>query len=78
MSSIDDLNICSGCGNTPCKGYRLIKIGRDFKASTDNDNKAVRYNMHKKYTYETFGILGRAQRVSLPRYDVTKTQFISC
>ena len=51
----------SGCGDTPCKDYRLIKIGRDFKASTDNDNEAFLYHMYKNCTYETIGILGSAQ-----------------
>ena len=57
---------CSGCGDTPCSGYRLCSFGLEYKARTGNDNKAVRFKLHQKYTRETCGVLGRGQRIPIP------------
>ena len=67
MSSDQHLLInCSGCGYTPCAGHRLCSIGIDYKAHTGNHNKAVRFQLYKMHIRETYGVLGRGQRIPLP------------
>ena len=60
------LQICSGCGSTPCQGNYLIDVGHTYKARTGNDNKAVRFHLHSLFIRDTYGVLGRSNRITLP------------
>ena len=69
MNAIDNvlnLQMCSSCGETPCVASNYIQIAQDYKSNHAKDNKSTHYFAYQKYIRDTYGILGKGQRVKLP------------
>ena len=67
----DQTNVCSFCGFSPCflerHGERHMERARRCELRTGNENKNVRFHLHKLIIRDRFGVLGNGNRVSLPR-----------
>ena len=59
------LQICAGCRITPCQGTCFITAGHECKARKGNDNKAVHFYLRSLPIRDTYGVLGRGNRIPL-------------
>ena len=67
-SSFNEASIvmCPVCGNTPCIAPSCIAAGKMRKIQHGKDNKSVRYFRCNICTRDTYGALGKGQRIQLP------------
>ena len=62
--------ICLSCGRMPCHVYSIgqeyVDVGHNYRNTTGNSNKAIRYKLYSRYIREVYGVLGQGIRVKLP------------
>ena len=64
--NVSHLDMCTSYGETPCFAGHYISIAQEHKMRNATDNKSIRYFAYKKYIHDTYGILGKGQRIKLP------------
>ena len=72
MKESNHTNVCSFCWFSPCfierYGERFMERYHRHKLRRDNENKNVRFHLHRIITRDRFGVLSNGNRVILPLF----------